>query len=70
MPSTAYELAPESAWRKSSYSNDGSGNCVEVAHGVTGAMPVRDSKFPASPALVIPDSVWGVFLDAVKHRAI
>ncbi|MFG2719775.1 DUF397 domain-containing protein [Streptomyces sp. NPDC048416] len=70
MPSTAYELASESAWRKSSYSSDGSGNCVEVAHGVTGAMPVRDSKFPAGPALVIPGGIWGVFLDAVKRRTI
>ncbi|MEV5567650.1 DUF397 domain-containing protein [Streptomyces sp. NPDC052196] len=57
------------AWTKSSYSSDG-GNCVEVAHGVTGAMPVRDSKVPAGPALVIPDSIWGVFLDAVKHDTI
>ncbi|MFF3159344.1 DUF397 domain-containing protein [Streptomyces sp. NPDC057910] len=57
------------AWTKSTYSSDG-GNCVEVAHGVAGAMPVRDSKNPTGPALVIPDSIWGAFLDSVKHDAI
>ncbi|MGW6855861.1 DUF397 domain-containing protein [Streptomyces xanthophaeus] len=54
-------------WTKSSYS-DGGNNCVEVAHGVTGAMPVRDSKQPAGPALVFGDTSWGLFVDAVKAR--
>ncbi|MFI6056454.1 DUF397 domain-containing protein [Streptomyces violascens] len=57
------------SWIKSTYSSDG-GNCVEVAHGVTGAMPVRDSKNPAGPALVVSDTSWNVFLDAVKHHTI
>nr|WSW47032.1 DUF397 domain-containing protein [Streptomyces sp. NBC_01001] len=52
-------------WTKSSYS-DGGNNCVEVAHGVAGAMPVRDSKVPAGPALVFGDTSWGVFVDDVK----
>ncbi|MEU1074356.1 MULTISPECIES: DUF397 domain-containing protein [unclassified Streptomyces] len=53
-------------WTKSTYSSDG-GNCVEVAHGIVGAMPVRDSKVPAGPALVIRDSVWGAFVAGVKR---
>lgn len=53
-------------WMKSSYSSDG-GNCVEVAAGqLAGAMPVRDSKVPAGPAVLFGDASWGVFVDAVK----
>ncbi|MFF3160135.1 DUF397 domain-containing protein [Streptomyces sp. NPDC057910] len=66
---TALHLAPASAWRKSSYSNDGSGNCVEVAELVATAA-VRDSKEATGPALVLSDSARGFFLDAVKHRTI
>jgi hypothetical protein len=60
--STAYGLT----WTKSSYSSD-AGQCIEVAAGqITGAMPVRDSKVPAGPAVVFSDSIWGAFVDAVK----
>jgi hypothetical protein len=52
-------------WTKSSFSG-GNNDCVEVAHGVAGAMPVRDSKRPAGPALVFDDSAWGVFVDGLK----
>ncbi|MER6485677.1 DUF397 domain-containing protein [Streptomyces virginiae] len=53
-------------WVKSSYS-DGGNNCIEVAPGqMTGAMPVRDSKVSAGPAVVFGDTSWGVFVDAVK----
>jgi hypothetical protein len=60
-PATASGLV----WSKSSYS-EGAANCVEVAHCVPGAMPVRDSKAAAGPAVVFDDSSWGVFVDAVK----
>ncbi|WP_416972501.1 DUF397 domain-containing protein [Streptomyces sp. 4F14] len=33
-------------WRKSSYSSTNGGNCLEVGEGVSGAVPVRDSKVP------------------------
>ncbi|MET7939703.1 DUF397 domain-containing protein [Streptomyces sp. NPDC005302] len=53
-------------WTKSSYSG-GDNNCVEVAHNaMTSAMPVRDSKVPAGPAVVFADTTWGVFVDALK----
>jgi len=58
------------AWTKSSYSG-GQGNCVEVAFSaLPAALPVRDSKNPSGPAIVVPDSHWGVFVDAVKHGAV
>ncbi|MFC9330582.1 DUF397 domain-containing protein, partial [Kitasatospora sp. NPDC057015] len=40
-------------WRKSSHSNNG-GQCIEIAPGFPGVMPVRDSKDPEGPALVFP----------------
>ncbi|GAA3127383.1 DUF397 domain-containing protein [Streptomyces rectiviolaceus] len=54
------------AWRKSSYSNGGDANCVEVADGFLGVVPVRDSKTPEGPALVVPDHGWGAFVDWIK----
>jgi hypothetical protein len=50
------------AWRKSSYSNQGGGDCVEVADGFTGVVPIRDSKHPHHPALVVTDGAWGAFV--------
>ncbi|WP_016908470.1 DUF397 domain-containing protein [Streptomyces xiaopingdaonensis] len=38
-------------WRKSSYSNAEGGACVEVAPGIPGVVPVRDSKVTAGPVL-------------------
>ncbi|MGW2539296.1 DUF397 domain-containing protein [Kitasatospora sp. NPDC001574] len=52
-------------WRKSSHSNNG-GNCVEVADGHAGVMPVRDSKDPEGPALVFQASAFAAFVAAVK----
>ncbi|MDT0441270.1 DUF397 domain-containing protein [Streptomyces johnsoniae] len=54
-------------WRKSSYSENGAGACVEVAEGaVPSAVPVRDSKAPHGPALVFPTAGWSAFVTAVK----
>ena len=50
-------------WRKSSYSDNG-GQCIEVAPGFAGVMPVRDSKDPEGPALVFPAGAWQAFVDA------
>ncbi|MFF9631160.1 DUF397 domain-containing protein [Streptomyces fradiae] len=50
------------AWRKSSHSNQAGGDCVEVADGFTGVVPVRDSKHPHRPALVVGDQAWGAFV--------
>ncbi|MFI2611276.1 DUF397 domain-containing protein, partial [Kitasatospora sp. NPDC018623] len=37
-------------WRKSTYSN-GDGDCIEIADGAPGIVPVRDSKDPHGPSL-------------------
>ncbi|MGW2249136.1 DUF397 domain-containing protein [Kitasatospora sp. NPDC001660] len=51
--------------RSDSYSGQG-GDCVEVAGGVTGVVPVRDSKDPDGPALLFPADAWSSFLAGVK----
>ncbi|MFB7528081.1 DUF397 domain-containing protein [Streptomyces sp. NPDC056178] len=53
-------------WRKSSHSNSSGGDCLEVADGHPGVVPVRDSKRPEGPALIIPASAWTPFVEAVK----
>ncbi|WP_328926693.1 DUF397 domain-containing protein [Streptomyces sp. NBC_00190] len=53
-------------WRKSSYSNGDGGNCVEVADGLVGIVPVRDSKRPNGPAVIVAAGAWGPFVRALK----
>ncbi|MDT0322466.1 DUF397 domain-containing protein [Streptomyces millisiae] len=56
----------ESAWRRSSYSLGDNGNCLEVVDGFPGAVPVRDSKNPTGPALLVPSGSWAGFVAAVR----
>ncbi|WP_435798161.1 DUF397 domain-containing protein [Streptomyces antibioticus] len=53
-------------WRKSSYSGDTGGECVEVAD-LAPRTAVRDSKNPHGPALFFPSGAWGDFLESIKH---
>jgi len=53
-------------WRKSSYSNQEGGDCVEVADGFTEVVPVRDSKVPHGPAVCFGAGSWGVFIGGLK----
>lgn len=53
-------------WVKSSYSGSNGGDCVEVAPGFTGVVPVRDSKDPQGPALVFPTTAWNEFVTAIR----
>ncbi|MET9359837.1 DUF397 domain-containing protein [Streptomyces sp. NPDC006632] len=57
-------------WRRSTYSNGDGGNCVEVADNLAGVVPVRDSKAPNGPALIIPAGAWVSFVRAVKDAAL
>ncbi|MET8541448.1 DUF397 domain-containing protein [Kitasatospora sp. NPDC004799] len=52
-------------WFKSSYSQQG-GNCVEVAPGFPGLVPIRDSKDPHGSALVFPFEAWASFVATVR----
>ncbi|MDX2679638.1 DUF397 domain-containing protein [Streptomyces soliscabiei] len=54
-------------WRKSSYSGNEGGSCIEVLDGYPSGVPVRDSKFADGPALLFPASGWSAFVDAVKR---
>ncbi|MGD6745599.1 DUF397 domain-containing protein [Streptomyces sp. BH106] len=56
-----YELS-NARWRKSSYSNGQGGDCLEVADGVTGVVPVRDSKVPEGHVVVIGAAAWAAFV--------
>ena len=56
------------AWRKSSYSGDNGGNCVEV--GAAGlAVAVRDSKDPDGPLLAFARDTWTAFAEQLKAGA-
>lgn len=55
-------------WRKSTHSNASGGDCVEVADGLPGVIPVRDSKTTDGPTLVIPATAWTPFVAAVTKR--
>lgn len=53
-------------WRKSSYSGNGGGNCVEVASNLPGVVAVRDSKNPDGSVLMIEPAEWREFIAGVK----
>lgn len=56
----------DGAWRKSSHSNDEGGDCLEVADGFGTVVPVRDSKNPNGPVLVVGVTAWARFVGEVK----
>ncbi|MET9774828.1 DUF397 domain-containing protein [Streptomyces sp. NPDC006367] len=57
-------------WRSSSYSNGSGGDCVEVAHGLPGLVPVRDSKQAGNgddgPVLLFRPRAWQAFVDEYR----
>ncbi|BCM66494.1 DUF397 domain-containing protein [Streptomyces tricolor] len=53
-------------WRKSSYSNESGGNCVEVASNIPNLVPVRDSKVPSGPTLLLTSAAWTPFIASLK----
>ncbi|MFF9397144.1 DUF397 domain-containing protein [Streptomyces sp. NPDC014744] len=56
-------------WHKSSYSGANQGECLEVARGHA-AVPVRDSKTPNGPVLVLSADGWTTFVAAVKDGSL
>ncbi|MEU5832612.1 DUF397 domain-containing protein [Streptomyces diacarni] len=58
---------PYQTWRRSSYSANNGGNCLEVADDHTATtIPVRDSKNPHGPVLLFTDQAWTAFLAHVR----
>jgi hypothetical protein len=54
-----------SDWRKSSYSNDNGGGCVEAASG-DGMILVRDTTNRVGVMLNVPAQAWQDFLTRVR----
>ncbi|HSZ40198.1 MAG TPA: DUF397 domain-containing protein [Trebonia sp.] len=52
-------------WRKSSYSGDSGGNCVELGQSAHGVL-VRDTKDGGACVLTIPTDSWRAFLQTIK----
>jgi hypothetical protein len=52
-------------WRKSSYSGNGGGECIEV--GKAGAVLVRDTRDRTGPVLRFAPAAWRTFTDQVKR---
>ncbi|MFE6284902.1 DUF397 domain-containing protein [Streptomyces sp. NPDC057877] len=54
-------------WRKSSYSGNQQGDaCVEVCDDSPGTIPVRDSKHPNGPILILAGAAWRPFVNGVR----
>ncbi|MGW3626104.1 DUF397 domain-containing protein [Streptomyces sp. NPDC000880] len=61
-----YDFVGAAQWRKSTYSDGTGGSCVEVLDNIPGVVPVRDSKTPDGPVLVIGAASWTAFVDGVR----
>ncbi|MEV4877227.1 DUF397 domain-containing protein [Streptomyces cyaneofuscatus] len=57
-------------WRKSSYSGPDKDSCLEVQDHHPTNVPVRDSKNPGGPTLLIPAAGWSAFVTAVRDGAL
>ncbi|GAA0488380.1 DUF397 domain-containing protein [Streptomyces olivaceiscleroticus] len=55
-------------WRKSSYSGNSGGNCIEIDDSYPGGVPVRDSKVPHGPVLIFGDAAWDSFIRGLVTR--
>jgi hypothetical protein len=59
-------------WVKSSYSGNGGAACVEWAPteaATSGAIPVRDSKYPNGPVLMVSSKAWTGLIKLAKGTA-
>ncbi|MFJ9708552.1 DUF397 domain-containing protein [Streptomyces sp. NPDC101234] len=61
---TRHELSA-ARWIKSGYSGNDGGNCREFAPEFRSVVPIRDSKTPDGPVIVVERSVWSVFVAGV-----
>jgi Domain of unknown function (DUF397) len=54
-----------SDWRKSTFSNDNGGDCVELASG-DGAILVRDTMNRRGPVLTVSAVAWEAFTASLR----
>jgi len=67
MHTTEHNLS-NARWRKSTYSDNEGGSCIEVADHYPGIVQVRDSKDSQGPALIFSAAAWAAFVADVKDR--
>jgi hypothetical protein len=60
------EIQVGARWRKSSYSGNGGGTCVEVGEARRGVL-VRDTTDRSGPVLRFSPAAWRKFADQVKR---
>ncbi|WP_052866875.1 DUF397 domain-containing protein [Streptomyces niger] len=53
-------------WRKSSYSTNEGGECVEVAEVSTALVAIRDSKDPHGPIVTVTPAAFADFVAYVR----
>jgi cobalamin biosynthesis protein CobT len=53
----------ENSWRKSSYSGDNGGECIEVA--AAADVLVRDTTDRSGPVLIFTTSAWRTFTSTI-----
>ncbi|MDX2530144.1 DUF397 domain-containing protein [Streptomyces europaeiscabiei] len=68
MRSIPDHVLSSAVWHKSSYSEGGGGECLEVAANHPTHIPVRDSKTPLGPKLVFRAEAWSAFVEDLKSR--
>ncbi|MFH9583597.1 DUF397 domain-containing protein [Streptomyces luteogriseus] len=56
-------------WRKSSYSSDQGGQCLEVAETPDATVAIRDSKHPAGPILTLDPAAFTSFVNWTSTTA-
>ena len=61
---------PADKWLKSSYSNGGTGNCVETQRTEDGLVALGDSKDRTLGAFVVSPGGWSTFLTVLRTNTL
>lgn len=61
-------MESQTEWRKSSYSGDQGGECVEIAE-APATIAIRDSKTPAGPILTLDPAAFTTFINWTSTAA-
>ncbi|MFI1399280.1 DUF397 domain-containing protein [Streptomyces sp. NPDC020681] len=61
-------MGSNTQWRKSSYSSDQGGSCVEIAEPAPHTVAVRDSKNPTGPVLSLSRPAFAAFVGSLNRR--